>query len=92
MKTRFPMWLVPLLWLLLTVRASAHLGMPFVVLEGRAGKFPVRVVVQEPDVVAGSTVGCGAGEQAASGTTTARAARRAGIRARMTLTLEPLAS
>lgn len=53
MKTRFPIWLVSLLWVLLTVRVSAHLGMPFVVLEGRAGKFPVRVVVQEPDVVPG---------------------------------------
>jgi hypothetical protein len=53
MKMRFPIWLVPLLCVLLTVRVSAHLGMPFVVLEGRAGKFPVRVVVQEPDVVPG---------------------------------------
>lgn len=31
----------------------AHVGMPFVVLEGKAGRFPVRVVVQQPDVVPG---------------------------------------
>jgi hypothetical protein len=53
MKAFFRMGLVPVLWVLLTLRVSAHLGMPYVVLEGRAGKFPVRVVVQEPDVVPG---------------------------------------
>lgn len=31
----------------------AHVGMPFVVFEGRAGDYPVRVVVEQPDVVPG---------------------------------------
>ncbi len=31
----------------------AHLGNPYVIFEGRAGSFPVRVVVRQPDVVPG---------------------------------------
>jgi hypothetical protein len=39
-------------WLLL-LPASAHVNSPYVVFEGRAGNFPVQVVVREPDVVPG---------------------------------------
>lgn len=39
--------------LLLPVALRAHLGMPFVVFEGQAGRYPVRVVVRQPDVVPG---------------------------------------
>ncbi len=41
------------LWLALAGNLLAHVGMPFVVLEGKAGRYPVRVVVQPPDVVPG---------------------------------------
>jgi hypothetical protein len=37
----------------LMVPAWGHVGMPYVVLEGRAGKYPVRVVIQQPEVVPG---------------------------------------
>ncbi|MBN9691582.1 MAG: hypothetical protein J0M24_15190 [Verrucomicrobia bacterium] len=40
-------------WLLLLVSAQAHVGNPFVVFEGRAGTYPVRVVVRQPEVVPG---------------------------------------
>ncbi len=33
--------------------AWAHVGMPYVVMEGRAGRYPVRVVIQQPEVVPG---------------------------------------
>lgn len=44
-----------LAWLLVgaTLPVSGHVGMPFVLLEGKAGRFPVRVVVQQPEVVPG---------------------------------------
>jgi len=41
------------LFLGMTGMLHAHVGMPFVVLEGKAGRYPVRVVVQQPDVVPG---------------------------------------
>jgi len=44
-------WLGLLLGLMGT--AWGHVGMPYVVLEGRAGKYPVRVVIQQPEVVPG---------------------------------------
>lgn len=40
-------------WLLLLMSAQAHVGNPFVVFEGRAGTYPVRVVVRQPEVVPG---------------------------------------
>jgi hypothetical protein len=44
---------VALLVLAMVPDLSAHIGMPFVVLEGKAGRYPVRVVVQQPEVVPG---------------------------------------
>jgi hypothetical protein len=41
---------IGLLWCL---GVHAHIGSPFVVFEGRAGSFPVRVSIREPDVVPG---------------------------------------
>ena len=44
---------VAILVLVMVPDLSAHIGMPFVVLEGKAGRYPVRVVVQQPEVVPG---------------------------------------
>lgn len=41
------------LWLLCAFRSAAHIGSPYVLFEGRAGGFPVRVSIREPDVVPG---------------------------------------
>lgn len=50
--SRFKGWLLG--WcLLVPVALRAHVGTPYVVLEGQAGSFPVRVVVRQPDVVPG---------------------------------------
>ncbi len=35
------------------IPATAHVGSPFIVFEGRAGNFPVQVVIRQPDVVPG---------------------------------------
>lgn len=35
------------------IPVTAHVGSPFIVFEGRAGNFPVQVVVRQPDVVPG---------------------------------------
>ncbi len=45
--------LVAMLVLAMVPDLSAHIGMPFVVLEGKAGRYPVRVVVEQPEVVPG---------------------------------------
>lgn len=44
---------VAILVLAMVPDLNAHIGMPFVVLEGKAGRYPVRVVVQQPEVVPG---------------------------------------
>ncbi len=42
-----------LLWVLLSLTASAHVGSPNVFFEGKAGAYPVHVVIRPPEVIPG---------------------------------------
>lgn len=41
------------LWLVSAWVSHAHIGSPYVLFDGRAGSFPIRVSIREPDVVPG---------------------------------------
>jgi hypothetical protein len=46
-------FLIFCLSVVLTMDARAHLGSPFIIFEGKAGEFPIQVVVRQPEVVPG---------------------------------------